>query len=146
MSLIRTATVSDAQAIAELLNELGYPASPTLVLQKIERLSASDHDAVYVAEISGGVAGVIGLHTTELLHCSGRLGRITALVVSSGKRGSGIGKALLEAADGYFLKQDCIRAEVTSGDHRITAHAFYQSNGYSPDERRFVKPTIKHDQ
>lgn len=139
MPLIRPATVSDAEAIAGLLDELGYPASPASVLQKIQLLSAGDHDAVYVAEISGGVAGVIGLHTTELLHCSGRLGRITALVVSAKQRGSGIGKALVETADRYFQQQDCLRAEVTSGDQRRRAHAFYQSNGYAPNERRFVK-------
>jgi GNAT superfamily N-acetyltransferase len=139
MPLIRTATASDAEAVAGLLGELGYRASPALILQKIQLLSASDHDEIYVAEISGGVAGVVGLHTTELLHCRGRLGRITALVVSSEQRRSGIGKALLEAADDYFLKQGCIRAEATSGDHRITAHAFYQANGYAPNERRFVK-------
>lgn len=139
MPLIRTATASDAKAVAGLLSELGYPASPALILQKIQLLSASDHDEVYVAEISGGVAGVVGLHITVPHHCRGRPGRITALVVSSGQRGSGIGKALLAAADNYFLKQGCIRAEVTSRDHRITAHAFYQANGYAPDERRFVK-------
>jgi GNAT superfamily N-acetyltransferase len=139
MPLIRPATASDAEAISGLLDELGYSVRPALVLQKIQLLSASDHDAVYVAEISYTVVGVIGLHTTDLLHCSGRLGRITALVVSEKQRGAGVGKALVETADRYLKQQGCIRAEVTSGDHRLGAHAFYHSNGYAPGERHFVK-------
>jgi hypothetical protein len=30
-------------------------------------------------------------------------------------------------------------AEVTSGDHRTGAHAFYQAHGYAPEERHFLK-------
>ena len=140
MAIVRPAELTDTEAISSLLIELGYPASPALVLQKLHLLSGSDHDAVYVAEISDAVAGVISVHTTELFHCNGRLGRITALVVSATYRGAGVGKSLLAVADAFFLQQRCIRAEVTSGDHRPRTHEFYQANGYAADERRFVKP------
>jgi hypothetical protein len=33
----------------------------------------------------------------------------------------------------------CIRVEVTSGDHRPDAHAFYERMGYKSDCRRFIK-------
>jgi hypothetical protein len=68
-----TATASNAEAVVGLLNELGYPAGPALILQEIQRLNASDHAAVHVADISGGLAGVIGLHTAELIHCGAGL-------------------------------------------------------------------------
>jgi len=46
---------------------------------------------------------------------------------------------LVSAADAFFTEQLCVRAEVTSSDHRIQAHIFYQQQGYAIDERRFVK-------
>ncbi len=94
---------------------------------------------VLVAENKGIIAGVISLHVTELFHAAGRIGRITALVIASDKRGGGVGRLLTEAADAFFRSTGCVRAEVTSGDHRPEAHAFYEAQGYMPDERRFMK-------
>lgn len=139
MTNIRSAKISDATMIAALLKQLGYVATATLVENKIALLASSPNDLVLVAEKYGIVAGIISLHTTELFHEDGRIGRITSLVIDSGQRGSGIGQLLVDAADQYFISSGCVRAEVTSGDHRLDAHAFYQAQGYLPDERRFMK-------
>jgi GNAT superfamily N-acetyltransferase len=58
--------------------------------------------------------GVISLHTLELFHCRGRLGRITSLVVEEKHRGAGIGRLLIQAADEYFFRSGCIRAELVA--------------------------------
>jgi GNAT superfamily N-acetyltransferase len=139
MATVRLAQISDAPGVSQLLKQLGYPLSPELVQQQIALLKASDADAVFVAENDRMLFGVISLHTLELFHCQGRLGRITSLVVDENHRGVGIGKLLIQAADGYFLRNGCIRAEVVSADGRIQAHEFYQSVGYAIDERRFIK-------
>lgn len=139
MSNIRSAEISDAGKVAALLKQLGYDASAILVENKIAVLTGSPNDMVLVAENQGKIAGVISLHVTELFHAPGRIGRVTALVISSDKRGKGIGKLLIEAADTFFRSSGCVRAEVTSGDHRPAAHAFYEAQGYIPDERRFLK-------
>lgn len=139
MATVRSAKVTDAEPIAGLLGELGYAATADLVAVKLSTLAHDSHDAVFVAELSGILCGVIGLHTSELFHREGRLGRVTALMVSSTRRGQGVGTRLLEAADRFFLEQGCVRAEVTSGHHWHRAHHFYELNGYMPDERRFVK-------
>jgi N-acetylglutamate synthase-like GNAT family acetyltransferase len=139
MTKIRSAKTSDAGKIADLLAQLGYVASPTLVVSKITVLASSPNDVVLVAENEGIIVGVISLHVTELFHAPGRIGRITALVIASDRRGEGVGKLLTEAADAFFRSTGCVRAEVTSGDHRSEAHAFYQAQGYMPDERRFIK-------
>jgi hypothetical protein len=44
-----------------------------------------------------------------------------------------------EAAEEFFQMAGCIRSEVTSGEHRSDAHAFFKSFGYLEDERRFIK-------
>lgn len=139
MTNIRSAEISDAGKIAALLKQLGYAASDTLVENKITMLAGSPNDLVLVAEKNGIVGGIISLHTTELFHTAGRIGRITSLVIDSEQRGSGIGQLLVDAADQFFISSGCIRSEVTSGDHRPEAHAFYQAQGYMLDERRFMK-------
>lgn len=136
---IRSAVAADAAAIAGLMGQLGYEASEALVVRKLAILAAQAGDNVLLAEVDGRVAGVISLHVLELFHAEGRIGRITSLVVDAGQRGRGVGEALVAAADRFFTGQGCVRAEVTSGDHRPAAHAFYAAQGYAPDERRFLK-------
>jgi GNAT superfamily N-acetyltransferase len=74
-----------------------------------------------------------------LFHTPGYLARITALVVAATARGIGVGRALLAATEAYAWSTGCVRIEVTSGDHRPDAHAFYERLGYHVDERRFIK-------
>ena len=69
------------------------------------------------------------------------LGRITSLVVDPGHRQCGIGRLLVAAVEEFGRAHGCIRFEVTSGDHRPEAHAFYEHLGYKLDCRRFVKRT-----
>ena len=135
----RDAADSDAGSIANLLGQLGYSASEQLVREKIRLLGTSPMDAVVVVEDEGAIVGVISLHVFELFHQVGRIGRITSLVVSESARGKGVGALLVSKADRFFYALGCVRAEVTSADHRSMAHAFYQSQGYAPDERRFIK-------
>lgn len=139
MASIRPAEFTDAVKIAALLQQLGYVVPVTLVEKKIAILAGSPTDLVLVAVQDGIVAGIISLHTTELFHTHGRIGRITSLVIDSDQRGIGIGQLLVDAADQFFISNGCVRAEVTSGDHRPEAHAFYEAQGYMPDERRFMK-------
>jgi N-acetylglutamate synthase-like GNAT family acetyltransferase len=136
---VRSARLSDAPRIRELLAQLGYSADLTFVEQRLEAVAESATDSVLVAEAGESVIGVVSLHSFDLFHQSGRIGRITSFVVDDSMRGSGVGKLLLAATDAFFRSAGCVRAEVTSGNHRANAHAFYESSGYLPDERRFLK-------
>lgn len=137
MATIRFACSADADRIRELLQQLGYPADLALVQGRLAALAAGD--AVLVAEELGRVVAVASLHTFDLFHEAGRIGKITSFVVDAEMRGRGVGSMLLDAADEFFRRSGCIRAEVMSGNHRPRAHAFYQSHGYAQDERRFLK-------
>lgn len=139
MGTVRTARIDDAVRIRDLLGQLGYETSSSFVE---DRLSLSQNDLlteVLVGESGGFVVAVASLHAFDLFHRPGRIGRITAFVVDASARGKGMGSVLLKAADSWFRHNGCVRAEVTSGDHRPAAHAFYEFHGYQPDERRFLK-------
>jgi len=119
--------------------ELGYDASVTLIESKLRNFAPSEADRVFVAEHHKRLIGVISCHVTPLFHQRGNIGRITALVVDADSRGNGTGKSLIATAEQFLVESDCIRLEVTSGDHRKEAHEFYKHCGYLPDERRFIK-------
>ncbi|GLS17920.1 N-acetyltransferase [Labrys miyagiensis] len=119
--------------------QLGYEAPADLITRKIELLQASSDDAVFVAVLDTAIAGCLSAHAFELFHAEGRFGRITSLVADEDVRGAGVGRALVERALVFFREAGCIRAEVTSGDHRAGAHAFYKSVGFKEDNRRFIQ-------
>ena len=77
-----------------------------------------------------------------LLHVSGGLGRISALVVGPQFAGRGIGTRLVAEAEEFAWENGCARIEITSGEHRADAHAFYEAIGYRQDSRRFVKDRL----
>lgn len=136
---IRRAEFRDTKEISYLMTELGYDASSSLLDKKLTEFSQTPIDAVFVAEIDGTIAGCISCHITSLFHQEGSAGRITSLVIDKENRGMGVGKRLVCEAETFFRLHGCVKSEVTSGDHRPEAHAFYRSCGYEQDERRFLK-------
>jgi ribosomal protein S18 acetylase RimI-like enzyme len=137
---IRRAKPEDAAAIAVCLSALGYGTSAALVTDKLSALRDSAADAVLVAEHPpAAIVGVVSVHVFPLFHAPGSLARLTALAVSVDHQRQGVGRALVAAAEAFAWQHDCRRVEVTSGDHRDAAHAFYRALGYGVDERRFIK-------
>ena len=142
-AVIRGAKVEDTPQIATLLEQLGYPSESEVVREKICLLSSGCADKIWVAEFQAKVVGLLVFHLTPLLHVSGSLGRITALVVDEKSRRKGIGRQLVETAERWAWESDCTRIEVTSGDQRAQAHQFYQELGYALEAKRFTKRKTK---
>jgi GNAT superfamily N-acetyltransferase len=135
----RPARLDDHVAIAALMAQLGYPATPMQILARLQALGASAADGILVAAVGGEVVGVISLHALPLFHMAGALGRITALVVDQRHRSAGIGGALVIAAQHWFTAAGCVKLEVTSGDQRLDAHRFYQRHGFVRDGQRLTR-------
>jgi len=125
---IREITLADAPAAAELSGELGYPASPEVMQQRIAALSA-DH-AVYVASLAGEVAGWIDVSVTHHLQSDPRA-EIGGLVVSSKLRSRGIGRVLVARAEQWALERGLNSVVVRSQIAREDAHSFYLREGYA---------------
>ena len=136
---IRQAQRPDCARLSELIAQLGYDAAEDLLERRIEEYDAMEQDLVLVGVEEGRVIGLIVLNVVVPFHEAGKWGRISALVVSDGARGRGVGRSLLEAADAFFMSHGCSHVEVTSGARRHDAHRFYVSNGYQDTPKRFIK-------
>jgi GNAT superfamily N-acetyltransferase len=135
---IREARDGDAQRIAELLGELGYPTDTDEVVPRLKALRTPD-DAVRVAVRDARVVGLVGLHRFSGIHGSFPICLITALVIDSTARGQGIGKLLLGEAETWARERACERIMVTSANHRTEAHTFYEGHDFPQTGRRFGK-------
>lgn len=136
---IRQANSSDAEAVRQLLVQLGYPELTEKDV--IEKIKFHRHEGyqLLVADIGGKVVGFISLHWFDLVHWREKLGRITSFCVDEGIRSQGVGRKLLEAGEKLLLSKGCVKIEVTSNARRTRAHQFYLGLGYAEDSKRFVK-------
>jgi GNAT superfamily N-acetyltransferase len=134
---IRPAREEDAETLAALVGELGYPTEPATALTRLNDASQAG-DCVLVAVHHSKVIGLALLHRTPFLHRSPD-GRISTLVVSGDYRSQGVGGRLIEAAESVFRDWQCKRVEVTSGAQREDAHRFYLRAGYTEQPKRFIK-------
>ena len=66
-------------------------------------------------------------------------GKIVALVVSKKHRRSGVGRALIAAAERDFANRNVQRVTLTTRFERDEAHRFYEELGYSRTGFRFGK-------
>jgi len=138
--IIRGAIAPDAQVIAELLGELGYPATAEDVVARLERLAAFPSAVALVAEVDERVAGVITCHLLPSIHASAVVAWLTTLVVDSRSQSRGIGRTLVAAVESWARDAGAVRISVTSGSHRSGAHAFYERIGYDRSGVRLTKP------
>jgi GNAT superfamily N-acetyltransferase len=136
---LRDATPGDAEAIAALLSELGYPVSATTAAELLAAFADDPRSRVQIAAIAGEVVGLVATHVVPRLDADARSCRIVDLVVAERHRRRGVGAALLDAAETEAHHHDCGRLDLTSGDWRGDAHAFYTRMGFESRARAFVK-------
>jgi GNAT superfamily N-acetyltransferase len=98
--------------------ELGYPTNDNSLAERVAAVSANPGDGVLLAEEAGNVVGFVAIHSFEMLHRPGRLGRITALVVSTSARRRGVGHQLLSAAERCTRFLRCPRLSRAAGPLR----------------------------
>jgi GNAT superfamily N-acetyltransferase len=138
-SSIRDARIEDADALAILLTQLGYPQDSSFVIQKLKELADRETAKVFVAELDGSVAGFLSFDSEPAFHRNGRIGTITAMCVLENMRGNGIGRQLIEHAEAFAKQSGCVRIAVASGIQRHETHKFYLKMGYEEKTKRFTK-------
>jgi GNAT superfamily N-acetyltransferase len=99
------------------------------VRQRLARLG-DPHSRVLVATTADGkVVGCLSVHAIPHLERDGRWARIESLVVTGSVRGTGGGRALVDAAETVARGWTCDGVEVTNRRSREQAYAVYRHLG-----------------
>jgi len=117
----------DAEALAPLLDQLGYPAAVEDIRARLATLNGDSQ--VLVAAGEGGLSGFVAVALTRDF-IVGTRGTILGLLVADGSRSAGIGAALLAAAESWAFERGAAVVGVRSNVIRERAHRFYERNGY----------------
>ena len=141
---VRHAAEHDAEAIARLACDLGYPASAETMRVRIRAVSASPSDSLFVAaDLSGIAIGWLHAHSANLIESGFRV-EILGLVVSPIARRAGIGRALVGEAEHWAASIGAEVVVVRSNVKRAESHGFYAALGYNSTKTQLVyrKPLI----
>jgi GNAT superfamily N-acetyltransferase len=139
---IRRAKSTDATRLAELSGQLGYPAKPAEVAQRLRKIKPASQHAVLVAESpERKIVGWLHVSVSPLLEVQLRA-EVNALVVADDERSRGTGALLLRAAEQWARRRGCKNMSVRSNVIRDRAHQFYLRHGYEhyKTQKAFRKP------
>lgn len=139
---VRQFQPSDIAAAARLLGELGYPSSVIALAARLDAVLESEVDFVLVAVHEHRLVGFASVHLIPLVHRDGFVARLTSFVVTNTMRRRRLGSSLLEACQRHARAFGAERMEVTSGDSRSGAHAFYVEGGFHREGQRFTKRLV----
>jgi GNAT superfamily N-acetyltransferase len=87
-------------------------------------LDVLEGETVFVAEVGGAPAGYVAVELTDVS------ARVDQLFVSPEHEGEGVGKRLLEHAEGYAISQGAATLQVVVEDENRRAHDFYHGRGF----------------
>jgi GNAT superfamily N-acetyltransferase len=119
----------DADRVAELAGQLGYPSSTSQVLSRMSAVLGSADAATLVAEDAARVVAWLHIELRRSL-VSDHEAQVMALVVDEACRSRGIGAALMKAAEEWARANAAERVRVGSRITRMDAHRFYERLGY----------------
>jgi GNAT superfamily N-acetyltransferase len=137
--IIRDATDADASSIAGLVSALGYPTSEPAMRARLTAIEADANYRTFVAQVAATVAGVAGVGLSPYYERNGTYARLLVLAVDERHRRTGLGRALVKAAEAWAASRGATAILVNSGHHRENAHLFYRAIGFTSTGLRFIK-------
>jgi GNAT superfamily N-acetyltransferase len=135
---IRPAAEDDAERLAALLTDEGYPAGPSDLASRVARFAGSEA-RVLVAEQADEVLGFVAFAFVPRFESDDRFIRIVTLVVDPGARERGIAKALLAEVERVGAEAGAAFLEVTAGHHRPDARQLFESVGYDATVTTYLR-------
>jgi GNAT superfamily N-acetyltransferase len=134
----RDAEPADADWIAGLLSDEGYPAGGSDIVRRLERF-AEIGSPVRVAEHEGDRLGFVAIHLAPRFEHDDFLARVIALVVDPSVRSRGIGRALLAEVDRIAADAGAAFVEVTAGHHRQDARRLFEAAGFDASLTTYLR-------
>jgi GNAT superfamily N-acetyltransferase len=138
---LRPAEPADAEAIATMFTDEGYPAGPSDIVVRLERFGAP-RGRVIVAEHDGALLGFIAIHALPRFEHDDWIVRVLALVVDAGARERGVGRALMAEAERVGRELGAAFIELTAGHHRPEARHLYESLGYDASVTAYLRKKL----
>ena len=118
----------DAEVVATLAGELGYPNEVEAIRSRIRAIGESDLLMVAV-DAKDRPVGFIQAHRVCVIEVGFRV-EILGLVVLSSARRSGIARSLIEEVECWTKNVGVQTISVGSNTRRIEAHVFYPALGF----------------
>jgi len=138
---LRRAETSDADSIATLFTDEGYPAGPSDIVARLGRF-ATDDARVIVADHDGALLGFLALCVFPRFEHGDWIVRIVALVVDAGARERGVGRTLMAEAERIGTEYGAAFIEVTAGHHRPDARHLYEALGYDSTVTAYLRKKL----
>lgn len=132
--LIRAAHADDAEVLATLCGQLGYPCAAPAIAR---RLPDSPGVVLVAVDAEGVVCGFAQAEPRRLVMVEAFV-ELTALVVDDACRGRGVGASLLAAVEAWARQQGSVQLRLRSNVVRERAHRFYRRAGYVETKRQAV--------
>jgi GNAT superfamily N-acetyltransferase len=123
--------------MARLSGQLGYPMAAAEMARRLTVLLPSERHHIAVAASGDDVLGWTHVEHRFSLE-GGDRAELMGLVVDANARRGGLGRELVEAAEGWALSRGLSSLVVRSNAARELSHPFYLALGYSRDKTQHV--------
>jgi GNAT superfamily N-acetyltransferase len=128
--VIREMGSTDIAVCRLLLSQLGYELSLQEMKRRYEAIKEKQDHAVFVCEQDGQVVALLHLYERPAFDKPPEV-IVQALVVDQYRRGTGVGKAMMNMAQRWALDRGFSSVALTSSVSRSDAHSFYNRIGYN---------------
>lgn len=132
---VREMSSVDLPKVAELSKQLGYPVTAEALQKRFDTLRFSKTNVLFVA--GDPVGGWIQVEERQSLE-SGENAEIVGLVVDSGRRREGLGRALVARAEQWAKERGLPKLRVRSNVTREESHRFYPAIGFKVSKTQHV--------
>ena len=142
---VREATVEDAEAVGRLLDAFNREyddetPGPEALAERLRELIGGDDFAVLV--VGEGPEGLSLLRFRPSLWSRGLECYLAELYVVPGRRGQGLGRALMEASIDYARGHGADYMDLGTSEDDVAARLLYESFGFSNREGRPDGPVM----
>ncbi|SER49007.1 GNAT family N-acetyltransferase [Myroides profundi] len=136
---IRKMEINDADVVANLLEQMGYPNTLGFLPHRIAEMNNCEREALLVVEDEGQVIAFISVHFIPQIALEGDFARISYFAVDQNIRSKGVGRLVEEHVTALAKSRGCDRIELHSHSRRTDAHRFYFRQGYEDVPKYLVK-------
>ncbi|SEO39458.1 Acetyltransferase (GNAT) family protein [Paenibacillus sophorae] len=143
---VRKAEIDDIAGLSELfIDFIGKESNLTAMKKQLEVISANPNYYVAVACDGNKLIGTsMGIACYDLVGSCNSFLLIENVVVLPQYQGQGVGKVLMKALEDFGEINHCKYVILVSESKRESSHKFYESIGYTTDQRGFKKQLMKH--